>query len=63
MQTTKLSPVFVTANVTAAGNALFDGVRRRPAACFTQDGRAVVCSPRTARKHGWTIVARTFIRA
>lgn len=57
---TKLVPTFVSSDLEAAAEAMFDGRRARPCACFTQDGRAVVCSARTARKHGWTIVARAW---
>jgi hypothetical protein len=57
---TKLVPTFVTANVQAAAEALFDGRRARPCCAYTQDGQAVVCSARTARKNGWTIVARAW---
>lgn len=62
--TTKLVPVFIDTNgtdpVATAAAAIFDGKRARPACAYTQDGRAVVCSARTARKNGWTIVARTW---
>lgn len=58
--TTKLVPVFVTGNIEAAQEAMFAAGRARPCACFTQDGQAVVCSARTARKNGWTIVARAW---
>lgn len=57
---TKLVPVFVSSNVEAAAEAMFDGRRARPCACYTQSGEAVVCSARTARKNGWTIVARAW---
>ena len=61
---TKLVPVFIDTNgadpIGAAAEALFNSNRARPCACYTQDGRAVVCSARTARKNGWTIVARTW---
>lgn len=61
---TKLVPVFIDTNgadpIEAAAAAIFDGKRARPACAYTQDGRAVVCSARTARKNGWTIVARTW---
>ena len=61
---TKLAPVFIDTNgadpIEAAAAAIFDGKRARPACAYTQDGRAVVCSARTARKNGWTIVARTW---
>jgi uncharacterized membrane protein len=61
---TKLAPVFIDTNgadpLAAAAAAIFDGKRARPACAYTQDGRAVVCSARTARKNGWTIVARTW---
>jgi hypothetical protein len=62
--TTKLTPVFIdttTADpIEAAAKAIFDGKRARPTCAYTQDGRAVVCSARTARKNGWTIVARAW---
>lgn len=54
---TKLVPTFVS-TVDAAAAAAFNGVRARPVAAYTQDGNAVVCSARTARKNGWIIVAR-----
>ena len=57
---TKLVPTFVTANIEAAQEAMFASNRARPCACYTPDGQAVVCSARTARKNGWTIVARTW---
>lgn len=60
--TTKLVPTFVTANADAAAEALFDGRRARPVCAYTQEGEAVVCCVRTARKNGWTIVARCFSR-
>jgi hypothetical protein len=56
----KLVPTFVSSNIEAAAEALFNANRARPCACFTQSGEAVVCSARTARKNGWTIVARTW---
>ncbi len=59
---TKLVPTFVTGDFIAAGDALFDGVRRRPVAAYTPEGKAVVCCVRTARKNGWTIAARAFSR-
>ena len=59
MSTTKLSPVVVS-SIIEAGDAAFDGRRRRPVAAYTQDGVAVVCCRRTARKHGWTVVGRLF---
>ena len=57
---TKLVPTFVSSNIEAAAEALFNANRARPCACYTQDGQAVVCSARTARKNGWTIVARAW---
>lgn len=57
----KLVPVFVSDPITA-GDALFDGRRRRPVAAFTPEGKGVVCCSRTAKKHGWTVVARAFSR-
>lgn len=62
---TKLAPVFIDTNtaadpIEAAAAAIFESNRARPCCCYTQDGRAVVCSARTARKNGWTIVARTW---
>jgi hypothetical protein len=59
MNTTKLNPTFVN-NAEQAGAVLFDGVRARACACYTQEGQAVVCCERTAKKNGWTIVARTW---
>lgn len=56
----KLVPAFVTSNMEAATEALFNSGRARPCACTTPDGQAVVCSARTARKNGWTIVARAW---
>ena len=58
--TTKLVPTFVSSNIEAAAEAMFASNRARPCACYTQDGQAVVCSARTARKNGWTIVARAW---
>lgn len=62
--TTKLAPVFIDINgadpIAAAAAAIFDGKRARPACAYTQDGKAVVCSARTARKNGWAIVARAW---
>lgn len=58
--TTKLVPTFVTGNIDAAAEALFAAGRARPCCCVTQDGEAVVCSARTARKNGWTILARAW---
>lgn len=58
--TTKLAPQFVTANLEAAAEAIFASGRARPCCCVTQTGEAVVCSARTARKNGWTIVARAW---
>lgn len=55
----KLTPTVVT-NIIEAGDAAFDGRRRRPVAAFTADGTAVVCCARTARKNGWQIVGRLF---
>ncbi len=60
MQTTKLVPQFVTSNPAAAAEAILGSGRARPACCYTADGKAVVCSARTARKNGWTIVARAW---
>lgn len=61
---TKLVPVFIDTNaadpIEAAAAAIFESNRARPCCCYTQDGRSVVCSARTARKNGWTIVARTW---
>lgn len=58
--TTKLVPTFATANIEAAAEAMFNANRARPCCCTTQSGEAVVCSARTARKNGWTIVARAW---
>lgn len=55
----KLTPTFV-ATVDQAAAAIFDGVRARPCCAVTQDGQNVVCSARTARKNGWTIVIRAW---
>lgn len=57
--TPKLAPVFVD-TIEAAAEAIFDGQRARPCCAFTQEGKAVVCSARTARKNGWTIVNRAW---
>lgn len=38
----------------------YDGFRRRPTLARNHDGQLVVCSSRTARKHGWTIEGRLF---
>ena len=57
---TKLVPVDVTASIEAAAEALFDGRRARPCCVMTPEGRAMVCSARTARKNGWTILARAW---
>lgn len=51
----------VVANETAAANLAFSGARRRPALALAGDV-LVVCSSRTARKHGWTLVGRMFDR-
>lgn len=59
MSTTNLAPTFVE-SVDQAAEAIFDGVRARPCCAVTQDGRNVVCSARTARKNGWTIVIRAW---
>lgn len=59
MTSTKLTPTFVT-TAEQAGAALFDGIRARACACWTQEGQAVVCCARTAKKNGWTVVARTW---
>lgn len=59
---TSLQPTIVSTFV-EAGDTLFDGIRRRPVAAYTQSGAAVVCSARTARKYGWSIVARAWKRA
>lgn len=56
---TKLAPAFVS-SVIEAGDAAFDGQRKRPVAAYTQDGVAVVCCRRTARKYGWTVIGRLF---
>lgn len=57
---TKLVPVDVTADIEAAAAAIFDGRRARPCCAMTPEGRAMVCSARTARKNGWTIVNRAW---
>jgi hypothetical protein len=61
MNATQLTPTQVS-NLIEAGNAAFDGVRRRPVACFTPEGLAVVCCGRTAKKNGWVVVGRLFKR-
>lgn len=58
--TMSLKPTFVTANLEAAAEAIFASGRARPCCCYTQTGEAVVCSARTARKNGWTIVSRAW---
>lgn len=58
---TKLVPTVVTEST--MGDALFNGVRRRPALCRKPDGTLVVCSSRTARRNGWALVQRAFSRA
>ncbi|MBV5296636.1 MAG: hypothetical protein JZU64_00525 [Rhodoferax sp.] len=37
-----------------------DGVRRRPVTATTELGAVVVCSARTARKHGWVITGKLY---
>lgn len=37
-----------------------DGVRRRPVTATTDLGAVVVCSARTARKHGWVITGKLY---
>lgn len=49
----KLNPVVVTERT--LGDAAFDGIRIRPAVAINAEGKLVVCSKRTARKHGWEI--------
>ena len=38
----------------------WDGFRRRPTLARNHDGQLVVCSSRTARKHGWKIEGKLF---
>ena len=40
--------------------AAHDGVRRRPVTATTELGAVVVCSARTARKHGWVITGKLY---
>lgn len=61
MSTAKLVPTQV--NETTMGAVLFDGLRRRPALARDNKGKLVVCSPRTARKNGWSIEGRAFTRS
>jgi len=37
-----------------------DGIRRRPVTATTELGAVVVCSARTARKHGWVITGKLY---
>lgn len=57
---TKLTPVLVS-NLIEAGDAAFDGQRRRPVAAYNGE-QAVVCSARTARRHGWVVVGKLYKR-
>jgi len=59
MQTARFPQVVRTE--TQAANIAFSGARRRPALAMAGD-TLVVCSSRTARKHGWTLVGRMFDR-
>lgn len=61
MSTKKLTPVPV-ANELEAIRAATDGVRRRPVLARKPDGTNVVCCRRTARKHGWEVEGRLYIR-
>lgn len=52
---TKLTPTQVTE--ATMGDALFDGVRRRPVVAIDDNGKLVVCCRRTAKVNGWTVQA------
>jgi hypothetical protein len=43
-------------------DAAFDGIRRRPVVARNADGELIVCCSRTAKKHGWKIEGRLFVR-
>lgn len=48
-------------SLTQAADVAFTTGRARP--CLARNGsKLVVCSPRTARKHGWAIEGRMFGR-
>lgn len=53
-------PVHV-ADESEAGNAAFDGLRRRPVLARNGD-QLLVCCSRMAKKHGWAIVGHMFQR-
>lgn len=57
----KLTPEYV-ADETAALEAAFNGIRRRPVLARTEAGELVVCCNRTARKHGWKVEGKLFPR-
>lgn len=63
MSTAKLVPTTVTEST--VGTVLFETQvhRRRPRVARKPDGTMVVCSGRTARKHGWEIIATCFSRS
>lgn len=50
----KLSPV-VIASKTAAKKLVTQEDRKRPVVAINEEGKLVVCSRRTARKHGWEV--------
>lgn len=56
-----LNPV-LCANVAQVKRAATAGGRRRPVEAIDDEGNLVVCCSRTARKHGWELVARLFKR-
>lgn len=58
---TRTSRPVVVADETEAAEAAFDGLRRRPVLA-RDGGRLLVCSSRTARRHGWQVVGRLFAR-
>lgn len=43
----------VVATIEDAGDEMFTSMRRRPVLAKNKQGQLVVCSARTARKHGW----------
>jgi len=59
--TTNLSPV-VCKNEAEAGDAVYDGVRRRPVVAINEKGQLVVCCRRTAKKNGWQVQAAAYQR-
>jgi len=56
----KLQPTQVTEET--LGDVVYDGVRQRPTIAKRPDGKLVVCAARTARKHGWAIQEKLFVR-